>query len=272
MKPRRGRRCSPPRLRRQCGEHLEEPRAQSVHFDAAEVSARRAREHRADLGGAHVRDVDESASSSSARSSLTCGCRRCAVSSSWLMRRPRWRACGSSRSTWRASTATDTPRTCGIHQRRSSCRRRCRGRRSIWSPRSKILAAWKLSHWERIYGRAPTIDDLIVPTRNMTPIDPKDANEAFKRDLAALGLRVGAGAHRDRGGARPAFVVHHDVPGARGSPRPLARGHAHGERRRGLRLHAGDVGCVLRRGGPSCGFRLSTESSCRLLQCLLQRS
>jgi len=55
----RGRRCSPPRLRRQCGEHLEEPRAQSVHFDAAEVSARRAREHGADLGGAHVRDVDE---------------------------------------------------------------------------------------------------------------------------------------------------------------------------------------------------------------------
>jgi len=65
---------------------------------------------------------------------------------------------------------------------------------------AKILEAWKLSHWERIYGRAPTIDDLIMPTRNMTPIDPKDPNEAFKRDLAALGLRVGAGAHRDRGG------------------------------------------------------------------------
>jgi len=44
---------------------------------------------------------------------------------------------------------------------------------------AKILAAWKLSDWERIYGYAPTIDDLIVPTRNMTPIDPKDANEAM---------------------------------------------------------------------------------------------
>jgi len=64
----------------------------------------------------------------------------------------------------------------------------------------KILAAWKLSHWERIYGRAPTPDDLIVPTRNMTPIAPKEANDAFKRDLDELGLRVSAGEHRDRGG------------------------------------------------------------------------
>jgi integrase len=65
---------------------------------------------------------------------------------------------------------------------------------------AKILAAWKLSHWERIYGRSPASDDLIVPTRNLTPIAPKDANDAFKRDLAALGLRVEAGEHRDRGG------------------------------------------------------------------------
>jgi hypothetical protein len=28
----------------------------------------------------------------------------------------------------------------------------------------RILAAWKLSHWERIYGRAPAADDLVVPT------------------------------------------------------------------------------------------------------------
>jgi integrase len=65
---------------------------------------------------------------------------------------------------------------------------------------AKILAAWKLSHWERIYGRAPTPDDLIVPTRNMTPTAPKEANEAFKHDLAALGLRIEAGEYRDRGG------------------------------------------------------------------------
>lgn len=65
---------------------------------------------------------------------------------------------------------------------------------------AKILAAWKLAHWERIYGRPPTSDDLIVPTRNMTPTAPKEANEAFKLDLAALGLRIEAGEYRDRGG------------------------------------------------------------------------
>lgn len=65
---------------------------------------------------------------------------------------------------------------------------------------AKILAAWKLSHWERIYGRKPEPDDLIVPTRNMTTIDATDAGKAFKADLALLGMRVDAGEHRDRGG------------------------------------------------------------------------
>jgi hypothetical protein len=65
---------------------------------------------------------------------------------------------------------------------------------------AKILAAWKLSHWERIYGRAPTPDDFVVPTRNMTPVDSSDANHALKADLAVLGLRLEAGEHRDRGG------------------------------------------------------------------------
>ncbi len=64
----------------------------------------------------------------------------------------------------------------------------------------KILAAWKLSHWERIYGRAPGADDLVVPTRNLTTIDASDAVHAFKADLEALGLRIEAGEHRDRGG------------------------------------------------------------------------
>jgi integrase len=64
----------------------------------------------------------------------------------------------------------------------------------------KILAAWKLSHWERIYSRAPTANDLVVSVRNLTTIDASDAVHAFKADLAALGLRVEAGEHRDRGG------------------------------------------------------------------------
>ena len=65
---------------------------------------------------------------------------------------------------------------------------------------AKILGAWRLSHWTRIYGRQPTADDLVVPTRNMTPVDAVDAVRAFKADLTALGLRVEAGERRDRGG------------------------------------------------------------------------
>ncbi len=63
-----------------------------------------------------------------------------------------------------------------------------------------ILGAWKLSHWERIYGRAPTADDLIVPTRNMTSVDAADGRHSMTTDLTTLGLRVKAGEHRSRGG------------------------------------------------------------------------
>lgn len=65
---------------------------------------------------------------------------------------------------------------------------------------AKILAAWKKDHWPRIYGRKPTPDDFVVPTRTFKCVSVKDANEAFKRDLRALGLRVDAGKLRDRGG------------------------------------------------------------------------
>ena len=65
---------------------------------------------------------------------------------------------------------------------------------------AKVLAEWKQSHWERVYGRSPGLDDLVVPTRNMTSVNAADAGKAFKLDLAELGLRVGAGEHRDRGG------------------------------------------------------------------------
>jgi integrase len=65
---------------------------------------------------------------------------------------------------------------------------------------AKMLTAWRTKHWERIYGRAPTPDDYVAPTRNMTPVDPDDAGDSFKLDLAKLGLRIDAGEHRDRGG------------------------------------------------------------------------
>lgn len=64
----------------------------------------------------------------------------------------------------------------------------------------KILDAWETKHWPRIYGRRPTPDDFVVPARTMRCVAVKDANDAFKRDLAALELRVKAGTNRDRGG------------------------------------------------------------------------
>lgn len=64
----------------------------------------------------------------------------------------------------------------------------------------RILKAWREDHWVRVYGRKPTKDDFIVPTRTFRCVTCKDANEAFKRDLAACELRVEAGSLRDRGG------------------------------------------------------------------------
>jgi integrase len=64
----------------------------------------------------------------------------------------------------------------------------------------KILAAWKASHWERIYGRAPRLDDLVVPARTMKPVNAAEAGHAMVADLELLGLRTQAGAHRKRGG------------------------------------------------------------------------
>lgn len=83
-----------------------------------------------------------------------------------------------------------------------------RGRTKTGRPRyvpvhptlAKALAAWRAKGWREIYGRKPTIDDLVVPTRNQTPVEASDAVHAFKADLGKLELRIDAGKHRDRGG------------------------------------------------------------------------
>lgn len=62
-----------------------------------------------------------------------------------------------------------------------------------------ILAAWR-ARWESVYGRAPTPDDFVVPTRSFGCVHVKDAGAAMKVDLEDLGLRVDAGKFRDRGG------------------------------------------------------------------------
>jgi integrase len=128
----------------------------------------------------------------------------------------------------------------------------------------KILAAWKLSHWERIYGRAPTADDLVVPTRNLTTVDASDAVHAFKADLAALGLRIEAGEHRDRGGhdLRSWFITTCQEHGAH---RDLLRvvTPRRATWRAATRARSGRRSAPR---APSCGCRPSTERSGRLLQ------
>lgn len=72
---------------------------------------------------------------------------------------------------------------------------------------AKLLAAWKLSGWVAVYGRRPTADDYIVPTRNMSDERPhgtaREAAEAQKQliaDLETLGLRTQAGKRLHRRG------------------------------------------------------------------------
>jgi integrase len=48
---------------------------------------------------------------------------------------------------------------------------------------ARILLDWRDGGWERIYGRAPTDDDFIVPTRNMTERLSPEAQNSFRADL-----------------------------------------------------------------------------------------
>lgn len=54
---------------------------------------------------------------------------------------------------------------------------------------AKMLASWKLTGWANRMGRAPTQDDLIIPTINNTHRDVRKALEDFHEDLERLGLR-----------------------------------------------------------------------------------
>lgn len=65
---------------------------------------------------------------------------------------------------------------------------------------AKILAAWKLSGWEDLYGHRPKPHDLIVPTRNLAKRASPEAQKQLKYDLAKIGLRVKAGKERSRRG------------------------------------------------------------------------
>lgn len=63
----------------------------------------------------------------------------------------------------------------------------------------ELLEMWRRA-WQHHYGRAPTEDDLVAPTKTFRPVDVKDYGDGLVRDLEVLGLRVDAGDFRDRGG------------------------------------------------------------------------
>jgi integrase len=78
---------------------------------------------------------------------------------------------------------------------------------------AKILAAWRLSHWSRPYGRQPTLDDLVVPTRNLTPIETSDAGARVQgRPAGTRAARRGGRAPRPRAGTTCAAGTRRAVP------------------------------------------------------------
>jgi integrase len=53
---------------------------------------------------------------------------------------------------------------------------------------NKILSAWKLTGWSATFGRQPTGDDLLVPTRQFLPRKPAKISQMLKRDCRVLGI------------------------------------------------------------------------------------
>lgn len=80
-------------------------------------------------------------------------------------------------------TKTDTPRLTPVHPTLAA-----------------VLAPWKLSDWENLYGHRPQPNDLIVPTRNLRKRRADESQKQLLADLEAIGLRVKAGKHQNRRG------------------------------------------------------------------------
>ena len=54
---------------------------------------------------------------------------------------------------------------------------------------AKVLASWKLGGWERMIGRSPRADDLIVPSRLGACRSVNHSLKRFHEDLERIGLR-----------------------------------------------------------------------------------
>jgi len=78
----------------------------------------------------------------------------------------------NSRTDEETSTKTERPRAVPVHP-----------------TLAKLLADWKLSGWQRLYGRAPKADDLILPNRDGEHRNPRRSIVRFHYDLEKLGLR-----------------------------------------------------------------------------------
>ena len=89
-----------------------------------------------------------------------------------------------------------------------------------------ILAEWKL-RWSEIYGRHPSGDDLIVPTRKMTSRAASQSWKDLQDDLDAIELRGRRGHDMRRAfislaladGARREYLelITHGAPSGRGA-------------------------------------------------------
>lgn len=97
-----------------------------------------------------------------------------------------------------------------------------------------VLASWQLSGWQKLMGRAPTPDDLIVPGRTGGPRCAGWALKCWYADMKILGLH---GRH-----TRPLDAVPHPVGfgwssclsehGCRAPPRHRTPKAVHGPGRR----------------------------------------
>ncbi len=90
-------------------------------------------------------------------------------------------------------TKTDNPREMPVH-----------------ATLARILAGWKLGGFERVTGRAPRPEDLIVPSRRGRPRNANHALRRFHEDLDRIGLRA-----RRQHDARRTFISIARADGAR---------------------------------------------------------
>jgi hypothetical protein len=106
-----------------------------------------------------------------------------------LMRSRPWQGCATARP--RACAGLTSTRLQSRSPGSTSARRRTGVPRSIpvHLTLDGLLREWKQAGWERIYGRPPASDDLIVPTRNMATRESPEAQKALHEDLALLELR-----------------------------------------------------------------------------------